>query len=642
MKERIRLRKKRLRALYALVWTLCAILFAQFTANAAFHESAAVLNNAQTEPMVNVTPVPAQALDQSGKPFDATVNQYTYTFSTVPTNAEEIAQYKLDSPYKTMALLIMAYRTWTPDNETDCLQMLDYLTDTGSVIAGTEEKCPFSQYKPWISALHDRMTQNDKYRYIGNAYLGGATPENNYTPDEPITVTLRQSVYDPYAQATDWAPEQKQVLIFFPGADNERYCLFFQDDNGDWKVFRSSWQNLLADVKTAAADEIYPPETACPETPANPQTEPSVKMEVIPAQAAGIDENGDPIVIDTSVEQYTFTFSTVPACYEDIVQYKLDSPYKTMALLFLAYRTWTPDNPDDCLQMMDYLTSTGADSHTTDADGHKLAVPCSQYNYWKDFIRDRMRANNKYRYIGNAYLGGASPSNDYTPDDPITVTVRQSVYDPYKAADSDGPELKQILIHIDGADNDRYGVFYQDPRGDWRVYADYWKGLLADVQKPAMDILMPPETVYPAEYQNPQTEPVETILDIPAKAVGRDDNGEEIILDVTVKQHTFTFSTVPTCYEDIIQYKLDSPYKTMALMIMAFRTWDTQNRTDCLQMMDYLTNTDADSGKTDANGRKLSRKFSEYQFWVDFVRDRMMQNNKYRYIGNAYLDGNAI
>ncbi|MBR3570788.1 MAG: hypothetical protein IKN96_08370 [Oscillibacter sp.] len=603
--------------------------------------SAALFARAAAEPGLTeeVVKVPAQAVGEDGKPFDVTVDQHTFVFSDVPASAADIARYKLDSPYKTMALLIMAFRTWAPENPNGCLQMLDYLTDTESVFAGTEEKCPFSQYKPWISALQDRMTQNDKWRYIGNAYLKGATPENNYTPDEPATVTLRQSVYDPYAKADEWGPEQKQVLVFFPGADNERYCLFFQDGDGNWKVFRRSWINLLADVKTAAEDEIYPPEVVRPESPANPQTEPAVKKEIIPAKAAGIDENGDPIVIDTTVEQYTFTFSTVPKTYEDIVQYKLDSPYKAMALLFMAYRAWAPDNPDDCLQMMDYLTNTKYDSGKKDAEGHKLAAPCSEYNPWTSFVKDRMTQNDKYRYIGNAYLGGAAPANDYTPDEPITVTVRQSVYDPYKDAEGESPELKQILIHIEGADNDRYGIFYQDQRGDWRVFSDHWKGLLADVQKPVMDILMPPETVRPETYKNPQVEPVETVFDIPAKAPGVDDNGESIIMDVTVKQHTFTFSTIPTCYEDIIQYKLDSPYKTMALMFMAFRTWTPQNKKDCLEMMDYLTNTDVDSGKKDADGRKLSKKFSEHQFWTDFVRDRMTQNEKWRYIGNAYLDG---
>ncbi|MBQ1334093.1 MAG: hypothetical protein IIY34_01960, partial [Clostridia bacterium] len=233
--------------------------------------------------------------------------------------------------------------------------------------------------------------------------------------------------------------------------------------------------------------------------------------------------------------------------------------------------------------------------------------------YWRDTLRDRMMQNTKYRYIGNAYLGGATPKNNYTPSKTITVTLRQSVYDPYKAEAAESPELKQVLIHIEGADNDRYALLYQDQRGDWRFFGDNWMGLLADVQKPDMDVLMPPETIRPEKYTNPQREPVESIFEIPAKAPGVDDAGNPIIIDTTVKQHTFTFTTVPKTYEDIIQYKLDSPYKTMALLILAYRTWTPENPNDCLKMLDYLTNTDVSSGKKDATGHYISRKFSEYQ-----------------------------
>ncbi|MBQ3380113.1 MAG: hypothetical protein IJG50_09700 [Clostridia bacterium] len=613
---------------------LCVMLIFQLLPSFAL---AAPSKDTQKEPDLVVTKVPAQALDEHGHVIDTTVDQYTFTFSTVPKNAQELSQYKLDSPYKTMALLVMAYRMWDPSDESVCLEMLDYLTDTGATV--NDEYCPFSQYNPWISALRDRMMQNNKYRYIGNAYLGGAEAENDYTPSDPITVTLRQSVYDPYMEASDWAPEQKQVLISLPGDDNDRYCLFSQDENGNWKVFRISWQNLLADVKTTASDKLYPPQTCSPAAYSNPQIEPKETRVLVPAKAAGVDENGDPVVIDTTVEQVTYTFSTVPKSYEDLIQYKLDSPYKTMALLFMAFRTWTPQDPETCLEMMDYLTCTNVDSEETDAEGHRLAIPFSKYNYWREFMRDLMTQNTKYRFIGNAYLGGASPQNNYTPTEPITVTLRQSVYDPFCAQTSESPELKQILIHIDGADSDRYALLYQDQLGDWRIYGDNWMGLLTDVKKPDMDILMPAEINMPKTFTNPQREPVESILEIPAKAEGVDDAGNPIIIDTNVKQHTFTFSTVPSTYEDIIQYKLDSPYKTMALLIMAFRTWTPENKDDCLHMLDYLTNPDANSGVKDSTGHYLSKGFSEYPFWVEFLNDMMRQNEKYRYIGNAYLGG---
>ena len=162
------------------------------------------------------------------------LEQHVFTFSTLPSNGAEMAQYEPDSPYKAMALLILAFRAWTPENPTDCLEMLDCLTDTGSTIAGSDTPCPFSRYTPWVSALNDRMTQNDKYRYIGNAYLGGATAENDYTPDDPVTVTLRQSAYEPYAEATEESPALYQVLVSLEGADSLTWTYTISRENFGW------------------------------------------------------------------------------------------------------------------------------------------------------------------------------------------------------------------------------------------------------------------------------------------------------------------------------------------------------------------------------------------------------------------------
>lgn len=59
--------------------------------------------------------------------INVTINTYTYTFTTIPTNAEELKQYDIttaDGRYKTMALLILAYRTWTPTNANGLREML--------------------------------------------------------------------------------------------------------------------------------------------------------------------------------------------------------------------------------------------------------------------------------------------------------------------------------------------------------------------------------------------------------------------------------------------------------------------------------------------------------------------------------------
>ena len=114
--------------------------------------------------------------------INVTINTYTYTFTTIPTNAEELKQYDIttaDGRYKTMALLILAYRTWTPTNPTDCEEMISYLNNK-----------EMTQY--YKNFLRDRMKADNGYKYLGNSYLNGATPANNYTPSKPISITLRQ------------------------------------------------------------------------------------------------------------------------------------------------------------------------------------------------------------------------------------------------------------------------------------------------------------------------------------------------------------------------------------------------------------------------------------------------------------------
>ena len=158
---------------------LCALLLLQGISAAAPAVPAedprgAFLLTDREEPREVVSLIPGTGLEQ-----------HVFTFSTLPSNGAEMAQYEPDSPYKAMALLILAFRAWTPENPTDCLEMLDCLTDTGSTIAGSDTPCPFSRYTPWVSALNDRMTQNDKYRYIGNAYLGERRRKTTIPPMIP-------------------------------------------------------------------------------------------------------------------------------------------------------------------------------------------------------------------------------------------------------------------------------------------------------------------------------------------------------------------------------------------------------------------------------------------------------------------------
>lgn len=189
---------------------------------------------------------------------EVTINTYTYKFSTVPVNLGELKQYNLTVPdgrYKTMALLILAYRTWTPTNPTDCEEMLAYLNN--------REMTPY--YKNF---LRDRMKGDQKYKYLGNAYLNGATPENNYTPAKPISITLRQDTLPgkgnsiseniPYFEKTQTTPDIYRAFIDFPGSDSSRWiCCYKHSKTGKWFIWDQSWHDLLTAVKQPAGEYQY-------------------------------------------------------------------------------------------------------------------------------------------------------------------------------------------------------------------------------------------------------------------------------------------------------------------------------------------------------------------------------------------------
>lgn len=190
--------------------------------------------------------------------IDVTINTYTYTFTTIPTNAEELKQYDITTPdgrYKTMALLILAYRTWTPTNPTDCEEMLSYLTNK-----------ELTQY--YRNFLRDRMKADNGYRYLGNSYLNGATPANNYTPSKPISITLRQDTLPgkgnsisediPYFESTQTTPAIYRAFTDFAGSDSSRWvCTYKHSKTGKWFIWDQSWHDLLTRIKQPAGDYEY-------------------------------------------------------------------------------------------------------------------------------------------------------------------------------------------------------------------------------------------------------------------------------------------------------------------------------------------------------------------------------------------------
>ena len=127
----------------------------------------------------------------------------TFTFTSLP---ESLAQMKalpeasLSSPYQTAALTVCALCAYAADKQIGT-EMLNFLRGPRP-LSGVD-----------ISFLNDRFRDG---HHVPFSYFQGATPENNYTPSEPYTVTITSN---PYSDANEG---YKKLFIASGGADNPR------------------------------------------------------------------------------------------------------------------------------------------------------------------------------------------------------------------------------------------------------------------------------------------------------------------------------------------------------------------------------------------------------------------------------------
>lgn len=145
----------------------------------------------------------------------------------------------------------------------------------------------------------------------------------------------------------------------------------------------------------------------------------------------------------------------------------------TTALLICAYKTWAPDNPDICELMMQELmcSPTIRNAYTP---------------FTREFVRNAMRQNDKWRYLADAYFDGASPQNHYTPSLPLTITVREYPYLP-QSSTIYGCQLliDKVVLEFNGSQNQRTLSLYCDPQDDrWYIWSDSHGSLLADIIAP--------------------------------------------------------------------------------------------------------------------------------------------------------------
>ena len=161
--------------------------------------------------------------------------QETFIFADLP---ESLAQLQalpeaaLTSPFQAAALTVCALCVYGAEPEIG-IQMLNWL------------KGPRPLTNHEISFLKDRFRDGV---HVPFSYFVGATPENDYIPARPLTITIEAG---PYADAN---PGYKKLQIHSGGADTPREVVLRQKGDGQWLLWE---QFLMVGIRPSKSEDPW-------------------------------------------------------------------------------------------------------------------------------------------------------------------------------------------------------------------------------------------------------------------------------------------------------------------------------------------------------------------------------------------------
>lgn len=166
----------------------------------------------------------ASAITEAVKQTAANIGSKTekIVFADIPESLEafkSLPQAALSTPFDTAAMTVVALSVY-PANKELCFRMLDYLRGPRPMNGADKQ------------FIADRFRDKD---YVPRSYFGGATPNNDYMPATPYTVTVKS---DPHSY-----DEQGIAKLFIPsgGADSPRPIKLRQAKDGKWYL----WEQFL-------------------------------------------------------------------------------------------------------------------------------------------------------------------------------------------------------------------------------------------------------------------------------------------------------------------------------------------------------------------------------------------------------------
>ncbi len=179
----------------------------------------------------------SQAVNQAVKSVGKGKNHSeTFTFASLPTNVSELQalpEASLDSAFKTTALTIVALCRYE-QNPDEAIAMLNFLK-------GPEEVSTYEK-----QFIRERL---EGKMYKARSYFAGATPQNNYTPTTPYTITVSENPYS--FDNENWAT----LYVTSGGADNPRPVKLRQKPStGQW--FLNDIQ-CLSDIRVPVSEDPW-------------------------------------------------------------------------------------------------------------------------------------------------------------------------------------------------------------------------------------------------------------------------------------------------------------------------------------------------------------------------------------------------
>lgn len=160
----------------------------------------------------------------------------SFTFRSIPASSEALKalpEADLKDPYAVAALTVVALLRYGSDPAA-CFGMLDFLK--GPDPLSTLEK----------SQIDDRLKGKV---YKPRSFFEGATPDNNYTPSEPLTVQVTSNPYS--FQNEGWAT----LYLKSGGGDNARPVRLRQKPStGQWFLNEIQY---LGDIRLPAAEDKW-------------------------------------------------------------------------------------------------------------------------------------------------------------------------------------------------------------------------------------------------------------------------------------------------------------------------------------------------------------------------------------------------